>query len=200
MRLLFLTVGATHSGKTTFGQSLHSRLGESSAFIHVDNDIVDEFVKMNFANLRNDPAILATRTPTNPDLRLLIPQLITDYALKENYSVIATAAHPRLVIRQSYYTLAAKHHARVVLLIFRVDHTEALQRIRAANRDTHILDTSYAGGETFEELFERQKKILEEPTIAEKQQCFKVYEVNEATRDAVLEECAAIVQDNNISL
>ncbi len=69
MSLLFLTYGPTHSGKTTFGEKLRKQLGESSKFIHVDNDVVDEFVKENYNNLRTDPEVLARRTPSDPDLR-----------------------------------------------------------------------------------------------------------------------------------
>jgi hypothetical protein len=55
MGLLFLTYGPTHSGKTTFGIKLRNALGESAKFIHVDNDVVDKFVKENYNNLRTDP-------------------------------------------------------------------------------------------------------------------------------------------------
>src|SRR5438445_3634078 len=118
MSFLFLTFGPTHSGKTTFGKKLRAVLGDPPRFIHVDNDEVDGFVKEHFNNLRTDPEILATRTPSNPDLRLLIPQLIANYAFKEDYSVIATAAHPKHVIRESYYEIARKNKAKIVLVIF----------------------------------------------------------------------------------
>ena len=142
MSLLFLTTGPTHSGKTTFGRELCATLGTSSKIIHVDNDVVDEFIQKNYNNLRTDKAILATRTPTNPDLRLLIPQLITDYALRENYSVIATASHPRHIIRESYYAIARNNNSKVVLLHFKVSEAEILTRIQNTHRSTHILDTS----------------------------------------------------------
>jgi len=116
MNLLFLTYGPTHSGKTTFGKKLSNALGRDGKFIHVDNDIVDEFVKANYNNLRTDPEVLARRTPSDPDLRLRIPQLITDYALREGYCVLAAGTHPKRVIRQSYYEIAKKNDAQVVLL------------------------------------------------------------------------------------
>jgi tRNA A37 N6-isopentenylltransferase MiaA len=194
MSLLFLTYGPTHSGKTTFGAKLAAALGESAKFIHVDNDLVDGFIKDNFNNLRTDKEILATRTPSNPDLRLLIPQLIAGYALKENYNVIATAAHPRRIIRRSYYNIAKKSGAKVVLLIFRIDDAAASLRIQANGRSSAILDISPHGGATFQDLYDKQKKILEEPTIAEKQSCFKVLEVTPSNADEMLAEAIKLAQ------
>jgi predicted kinase len=187
MSLLFLTYGPTHSGKTTFGAKLRQALGEQAKFIHVDNDAVDEFIKANYNNLRTDPEVLAKRTPSDPDLRLRIPQLIAGYALNEGYSVIATAAHPKQVIRQSYYDIAKTNGAQVVLVVFRVSDEEVSQRIQANNRHEGILDISPHGGATFQDLFEKQKSVLEEPTDEEKQQCFKVLEVTEHNVGEMLE-------------
>lgn len=194
MSLLFLTFGPTHSGKTTFGKKLHAVMGQSAKFIHVDNDVADGFIKENYNNLRTDKAILATRTPANPDLRLLIPQLIAGYALKEGYSVIATAAHPRQVIRQSYYEIARKSNAKVVLLIFSIDDALAMQRIHNNNRSAAILDISPHGGASFQELFNKQKLVLEEPTDLERQSCFKVFEINQDNTDDILEAAAELIR------
>jgi predicted kinase len=188
MSTLFLTYGPTHSGKTTFGQQLKVKLGDAATFIHVDNDVVDEFIKENFNNLRTDKAVLARRTPSDPDLRLLIPQLVAGYALREGYHVIATAAHPKRVIRQSYYDIAKSRGARVVLLMFTLTDAQAKQRIEANQRHNGILDISPHGGATFGELFEKQKAILEEPTEAEKQACYKVFTVTPENVDRVLQE------------
>jgi predicted kinase len=194
MSLLFLTYGPTHSGKTTFGAKLRQALGEQAKFIHVDNDAVDEFIKANYNNLRTDPEVLAKRTPSDPDLRLRIPQLIAGYALNEGYSVIATAAHPKQVIRQSYYDIAKTNGAQVVLVVFRVSDEEVSQRIQANNRHEGILDISPHGGTNFQDLFEKQKSVLEEPTDEEKQQCFKVLEVTEDNVDQILEAAKSLAE------
>jgi predicted kinase len=194
MSFLILTCGPTHSGKTTFGRKLQAALGVSAKFIQIDNDVADEFLKENFNNLRTDQTILATRTPGNPDLRLLIPQLIAGYALKEGYSVIATAAHPKRVIRESYYEIARKDNAKVILLMFRISDDQALRRIKDADRNASILDISPHGGTTFPDLFNKQKKVFEEPTDAEKASYFRVFEVSEENSDAILNTIADLVR------
>jgi hypothetical protein len=163
-------------------------MGPSAKFIHIDNDTVDAFIKEQFANLRADKNVLATRTPSNPDLRLLVPQLIAGYALGVGYSVIATAAHPKRVIRESYYKIAHDNHAQVVLLKFQVDEEEAIRRIQHANRSDEILDISPHGGSNFRELFEKQRAVLEEPTSNELIACLKVFEINPSNFGEVLSE------------
>jgi tRNA A37 N6-isopentenylltransferase MiaA len=192
MSLLFLTYGPTHSGKTTFGQKLRDRLGESAKFIHVDNDAVDEFVKENYNKLSTDPDVLARRTPSDPDLRLLIPKLIAGYALGERYSVITTVAHPKQVIRQVYYQIVKKNDVQVVLLLFRISDEQAARRIKNNARSTSILDISPHGGTHFQELFDKQKNILEEPSDVERRACFKVFEVTESNCDEVLKKVSEL--------
>lgn len=193
MSFLFLTYGPTHSGKTTFGTRLRESLGESAKFIHVDNDAVDEFCKENYNNLRTDKEVLARRTPSDPDLRLLIPQLVVGYALREGYSAIATAAHPKYIIRKSYYDIAKTNGAKIVLLIFRIEEEQALERIQANKRSKVILDISPHGGSDFQDLFARQKNILEEPSDAERKSCFKTFEVTEDSFDEVLSAAAGLI-------
>ncbi len=197
MSTLLITYGPTHSGKTTFANRLKQKLGPDAKLIHVDNDEIDEFIKAKFNNLRTDPEVLARRSPSDPDLRLRIPQLIANYALGENYSVIATAAHPKQVIRQTYYDIAKANKAKVVLLIFRIADDEAFRRINANQRDDSILDTSPTGSLDFTSLYIQQKGNFEEPTDTEKEQCYKVLEVNEHNSEKVLESVVEALKTTN---
>lgn len=188
MSVLFVTYGPTHSGKTTFAKRLKETLGESAKFIRVDNDEVDEFIKEKFLNLRNDPEVLSRRTPTDPDLRLLIPQLIAGYALREGYSDITTAAHPKRSIREAYRNIARDNDAKVVLIMFNIDETEVLRRIQQTKRDDHILDVSAHGGSDFADLYEKQKQVLEVPSAEEKALYDQVLVVTSDNVDAMLQQ------------
>lgn len=182
MSTLYITYGPTHSGKTTFGKKLHDKLSSSSKIIHVDNDVVDSFINENYPNLRNDEEILATRTPDNPDLRLRIPQLIVDYALTENYSVIVTASHPRKTIRDYYYELAKQHDSEIVLLILREPDEVINQRIKEAGRTPELI----LGFSSFEEFAESQKDRFEEPDKKERARYEHVYEINPDNTDEII--------------
>jgi predicted kinase len=186
MSYLLITTGYTHSGKTTFGKKLAARLGPDAKFIHVDNDAVDEYLKDNFGNLRSDPAILATRTPTNPDLRLLIPQQIAAYALKEHYNVIATASHPRRAIRGAYQDIARQNGAKVVLVTFDISDDQLRERIQQDQRDPAILDTSFTKSASFLDLLDRQHGMFEFPEADELAKYDQVITVRPDTADAAL--------------
>ncbi len=190
MSVLFVTYGPTHSGKTTFAKQLQEMLGESAKFIRVDNDEVDEFIKEKFLNLRNDPEVLSRRSPTDPDLRLLIPQLIAGYALREGYSGIATASHPKKAIRDTYCKIARDNNANVVLLMFNISEPEALHRIKQNQRDTHILDVHPNGGADFADLFEKQKKIREAPLSEEIASYDQVFEITPGNTKVMLQTVA----------
>lgn len=182
MATLYLTFGPTHSGKTTFGKQLYNSLVQTSKTIHIDNDMIDEFVKDNFNNLRTDTEVLKTKTPTSPDLRLLVPQLIADYALKENYNVIITASHSKEVIRKVYYEIAKKYDAEVVLLIFQISESILLERARKSQRRTDLT----LNAASFPELIVKQRTLLEKPTEQEKSACAAVFYINENNSNEVV--------------
>jgi predicted kinase len=189
MSTLYLTYVPTHSGKTTFGKELYSRLVKQSKTILVDNDKVEEFIKDNFNNLRTDQDIVSTRTPENPDLRLRIPQLIVDYALTEKYNVIVTASHSKEVIRRKYYDIAKKHNSRLILLIFKTSRDEILSRIKTSERRTDLM----LDAESFHDLAEKQKVTLQEPTEQEKSVSDNYYEIDENNSEDMLD---LIVEEN----
>ena len=188
MPTLYLTYGPTHSGKTTFGKQLHTLLPNASKTIVVDNDTVEAFVRSNFNNLRTDPEVLARRTPENPDLRLLIPQLIVEYALGEGYDVIVTASHSKAVIRQKYREIAERHSAQTVLLLLQTSTPEIKRRIGQSDR-RHSEAGFHAN--SYEELLEKQTYLLQEPTDEEKSHYSAVFVIDEHNSDATLRRIAA---------
>jgi len=193
MTYMFVTFGPTHSGKTTFGKRLSEAVGASAKFIHVDNDEVDEFIQAKFKNLRNDPEVIKRRSPAKPDLRLLIPQLITDFALGEGYSVIATASHPKQIIREKYYEIAQKHNARIVLIIFSISDEEANHRIERSQKSKAILDIKPLGSSTYKDLRQQQINIAEVPDTAERSTCFQIIEVNDENANAMVRKAAELL-------
>lgn len=190
MATLYLTFGPTHSGKTTFGKKLHEVLLSHTKVILVDNDSIDAYLKDNFNNLRTDPEILQTRTPTNPDLRLRIPQLVTDYALTEHYSVIVTASHSKKVIRMKYHEIAKRYNAAVVLLIFRISKEVVIERLKHSNRPSLSLKE-----ESFDTLYQKQQTLLEQPAPDELLLYNEVVEVDEHNQEAILAALAKLSTD-----
>lgn len=152
-----LMCGRTHSGKTTFGMELSKELSKN---VVIDNDDVDLFLKQKFAGLHNDPEVRAHRTPTDPDLRLLVPQVIYDYALRNHYNVILTASHSRRAIRAKQREIAKKNNAIFVIVFLDFNDKTILDRIKNSHRSTEVLN----GPSSFEEEIARQKSFFEDPS------------------------------------
>jgi len=128
--------GKTHSGKTFFGKKI-ARLVPKNVII--DHDVVAAFLKREFNNIHTDPKIQATRTPTNPDMRLLIPQLIYDYSLRNGYNVIITAAHTRKEIRRQQREIAKKYGAIFVLVFLNLPNKTLEKRVNHSTKSTNVL-------------------------------------------------------------
>jgi predicted kinase len=182
MATLYVTFGPTHSGKTTFGKRFLDKVLPHTKTIMIDNDSVEAYLHENFNNLRTDPDVLRTRTPTNPDLRLRIPQLIADYALVEGYNVIITASHSKKVIRMKYHKMARRHNAKVVLLIFGTSAEEIQKRLQNSKKKDLSLNAR-----SFKDLFEKRHVVLEQPLPEERALYDRVYEVDEHNATATLD-------------
>ncbi len=146
--------GKTHSGKTTFGKKLLPLLPKT---VLIDHDVVAGFLNKEFHEIHNDSDILSSRTPTNPDLRLLIPQLIYDYSLRNGYNTILTASHSRREIRRQQKDIAKKHDAIFILIFFNLPISVLENRIQSTNRSTSVLHTR-----NFAEELTRQHSFFED--------------------------------------
>ena len=158
--------GKTHSGKTTFGNGISKVLPKH---VIIDHDVVAEFLNTEFHALHNDPEVLATRTPSNPDLRLLIPQLIYDYSLKNGYNVILTASHSRREIRRQQREISQKYNAVFVLIFFNLPNEILEKRVKESVRSTNVLTTKSFGDE-----LNRQQGFFEDASVEEADYFFEI--------------------------
>lgn len=158
--------GKTHTGKTTFGKKISRFIPKH---VLIDHDIVASFLNKEFYELHNDPGILATRTPTNPDLRLLIPQLIYRYSLENGYNIILTASHSRREIRRQQRDIAKKHNAVFILIFFKLSDEALLNRVKETTRSTDVLTVP-----NFEDELKRQNGFFEDASPDEADYFFEI--------------------------
>jgi predicted kinase len=158
--------GKTHSGKTTFGKKISKFVPKN---VMIDNDIVGSFLNKKFHNIYNDNSILITHTPTDPDLRFLIPQLIYNYSLKNGYNVILTASHSRREIRRQQKEIAHNYNAIFVIVYFEFSKHILLERIKKSNKPTNILIAP-----SYEDELERQQTFFEVASPEEADFFFKI--------------------------
>ncbi|WP_088006962.1 AAA family ATPase [Indiicoccus explosivorum] len=143
-RAAILTVGKTHSGKTTFAKALEKRLANS---VVIDQDNHGEFLHTNYAKL------LPAEGPNT--IKYALTKTIVDYAINE------TACHLILCNsnRNQQDRLTLLRYLRdcgfeTILVYFDIPDTILAERVASSQRTTAILRTA----SSFGEVLNRQRK------------------------------------------
>lgn len=129
-RLAILTVGKTHSGKTTFARKLEAAL--SGAFV-LDQDVQAEFLNQHYANL------VPTEGPNV--LKHSLTRLLADYAKHQTdlHVIVSNANLSResraVLLRDVYDT---EMYTRI-LVYFDIPEEELIKRIHHTKRNTSIM-------------------------------------------------------------
>jgi adenylate kinase family enzyme len=143
-RLVVITVGKTHSGKTTFARELEKKLEKS---IVMDQDNHAEFINTYYKKIQ-------PRTGPNT-LKHALSKLIVDYT-KENTDFNLIICNSNRSIHDRNYLLKelfpAKDYTRV-LVHFDIPDQILHTRIRESNRRTTI----FRGATNFEQVLLRQQ-------------------------------------------
>jgi len=144
-RLVIITVGKTHSGKTTFARALEKELDNS--FV-MDQDNHAEFLNTYYKNLQ---------PKAGPNtLKHALSRLIVDYA-KENTDfnlIICNSNRSRKGRVDLLERLFPKEEFIRILVHFDIPDDVLLERITQSQRSTNIFRGAYS---TFEEVLQRQQ-------------------------------------------
>jgi shikimate kinase len=157
-----MTVGKTHSGKTTFGKELTGKLGK---YCLLDFDILVEFFKTTYPWLYN---IELFKTPKDANdahyLSLKVRTTIFKQALKTDLPIIFTNANTLKKLRKKFCTLAHKEGKKNIIIYFNRPEKVLLERIEKSKRSKICLTRST----DFQDLLlNRQSKIFEIPNPKE---------------------------------
>ncbi|MDX8342215.1 AAA family ATPase [Rossellomorea sp. YZS02] len=144
-RLAIITVGKTHSGKTTFAKALENKLNHS---IIMDQDNTADFLNTYYQNL------LPKQGPNF--LKHSISKVIVEYAKKHTDGHIITCSANRTKKGRTYLLedIYDKHEFVRTLVHFDIPDDILLERVRNSKRSTNILRRSYS---TFEEVLISQQ-------------------------------------------
>lgn len=154
-RIVILTIGPTHSGKTTIARQLEQALPH---FVVLDQDNQAEFLNTHYVKLvpQNGPNTL----------KFLLSETLLHYAIAQtSYNLILCNSNIHKAPRQQLLArfFPAEHFIRIYIhfalaqevLQTRIDHTL---------RDTKLFrDATY----TYEELLEKQLPQIDSPTCDE---------------------------------
>ncbi|WP_236823283.1 ATP-binding protein [Bhargavaea massiliensis] len=143
MRLAIMTVGKTHSGKTTFANQLSEALADS---VVIDQDLQAEFLNRHY------PPLLPAQGPNT--LKYALTQTLVEHAVRQTgLHLIISNSNLGREARLEWLDYYRKHGFTTVLVFFNIPEDHLRIRIRESGRSTKIFRVSL----TFDELLDRQK-------------------------------------------
>lgn len=169
MQFFIMTVGKTHSGKTTFGRQIGKRLKHACL---LDSDVIAEFLSDNFPELYNKDFVKGSNELSS-GYHLKIAVLLDIYrqALQTDLPIISTSANSSKSQRAKNIRLARKTGRKVVIVYFNLPESLLLERIKATQRSEKCLYYS----ESFVDLLvNKQRQRFEAPTQKEADYFFEI--------------------------
>ena len=182
-----MTVGKTHTGKTTFGKKLAQKIKNN---VLIDTDQIAEFLKDNYSNLYNTDFYKdSTKLSPSSYLKREIAYAIFKAAFKTNLLVISTSANSTKKLRESLKNLAEKNDRKVIMIYFNLPEKILLKRIDKSKRSKNCL---YHSKDFRDLLLNKQSIKFEE---ADKNEADYFFEINKsADYKKVFEKVLKIIQ------
>ena len=155
-RLVIITVGKTHSGKTTFAKELEQQLKNS---IVIDQDNHAEFVNTYYASLR------PLKGPNT--IKYAITNTIVDYAVQRtDFHLILSNSNRNFKGRSELLTYFHDKDFKSVLVHFDLPDYILQERVHASQRSKSIFRTA----SSFMEVLNRQTTESEKEDISDPKQ------------------------------
>ncbi|MCX6822731.1 MAG: AAA family ATPase [candidate division SR1 bacterium] len=162
MQYVIMTVGKTHSGKTTFGGELKKKLKHCCL---IDSDVIAEFLKDNYGDL------YATEYNRKNNelaqgfyLKKAVFQGVFTHAVQSTLPVVLTNANSTKAIRKEASGVAHKARRKTIMVYFNWPLEILLDRIHTTSRSKKCLTKSA----NFKDLLlNRQSACFEAPSPKE---------------------------------
>lgn len=184
-RLVIMTVGKTHSGKTTFAKALEQKLENS---VVMDQDNHAEFLNTYYKKLQ------PKQGPNT--LKHALSQLIANYAIEHTdlHIIVSNSnrnQNGRLNLLENFYS---KNKFVRILVHFDIPDEILFERVRKSKRNTNIFRGAYT---TFEQVLMRQNaesslEDIVDPEEGEADYLFVIKDNKEV--DSVIKEIVRISQ------
>lgn len=162
MQFVIMTVGKTHSGKTTFGKKI------AKQFKHVcllDSDEIAEFLKDKYPDLYTKDFVKdSNELASGYYLKQIVLLDIYKQSLKTNLLIISTSANSTKKIRTEARRLAKKSGRKLIMVYFNLPETLLVSRIKESKRSQKCL---YHSKNFIDLLVNKQKQRFEVPNKRE---------------------------------
>ncbi|KQU63625.1 hypothetical protein ASG66_04265 [Bacillus sp. Leaf406] len=143
MRLAVLTVGKTHSGKTTFARMLEKELPDS---VVIDQDLQAEFINTHYRKL------VPRKGPNT--FKMALSQTILNHAIEHTgHHIIMSNSNLERDGRHDLLSSFEQKDFKTILVDFQIPEDLLYKRIGESGRSTTIFRTATT---SYEELVQRQ--------------------------------------------
>jgi predicted kinase len=181
-RLLILTVGKTHSGKSTFANALEKKLPNS---VVVDQDNHAEFLHTYYQQL------VPYQGPNK--IKYALTRTVVDYVLDEtNCHLILCNSNRnhngRLKLLEEFHNKGFT----TIIVNFNIPHEVLRDRIGRSKRSTTVIRTA----STFEDVLTMQLTDKSDGTVAKEGEADYLFEIRESEgMKSVIEEIVSICEE-----
>jgi predicted kinase len=166
MKTAILTIGKTHSGKSSFAKKLSSVLPQTSV---IEMDAIAFFLEENFPRLHeldNEQHGALKRPPTKYRIfKTILTDLITS-----GQDIVLANANLSKKVRSDLVSQLKESSYKTIGVYLDFPEKLLLERIKTSDRDTRVLTIS----KSFEELLLNQRAWLEPPLATEFDHFFEI--------------------------
>ncbi len=150
-RFVIMTVGKTHSGKTTFAKALEKELANS---VVIDQDNHAEFLKAYYPSLFHQEG-------TNK-IKYRLTQTMVDYVVRDtNHHIILCNSNYNKLGRNKLLNYYEQNDFITILVFFDIPDEVLYERVKNSSRNTDMLRTA----KSFLEVLDRQKSDMEKEEV-----------------------------------
>lgn len=170
-RITLLTIGKTHTGKTTFANGIAPRIPNC---VILETDPVALFLKSSFPSLHALDLDHSGKF-SSPSLKFLVFRTMLTFALQENFNIIMSNSNMFDEGRKDVLGLIKKYPGKTIGLYFNYPEEIIMDRVRESNRDVNVLRTS----KDFEDLVVNQRSRFQVPNPSDFDYFFEVKDPQE---------------------
>ena len=150
-RFVIMTVGKTHSGKSTFAKKLEKELANS---VVIDQDNHAAFLHTYYPTLFNQAG------PNK--IKFMLTQTMVDYVVQEtNYHIILCNSNYNRLGRDKLLAYYKQNDFATILVFFDIPEEVLYERVRGSSRSTNVLRVA----KSFTEVLERQYADMEKEEV-----------------------------------
>ncbi|MDB5260476.1 MAG: hypothetical protein JWN37_707 [Candidatus Nomurabacteria bacterium] len=166
MNYVLLTIGKTHTGKSTFAKELST---EVPNVVIIETDPIALFLKASFSTL-HALDVDHKGSFSSPALKFLVFRTILDFALNQKTNIIMSNSNMYENGRRDVLKVIKNHDAKTIGLYFNYEEKIIMDRVKISNRDIDVLSVS----KNFEELIINQRARFQSPNKDEFDYFFEV--------------------------